>query len=225
MTILERWFLEPANTITHLAGAVGALVGTVVLTTLTRDDPDKMLSMLVYGVSMVLLYAASALLHGVKSSSAVRMWLNRFDHAAIFLLIAGTYTPIAYNLFPAPWQWRVLAAVWSVGLIGALIKLMSRRIHGMLNTSIYVVLGWGGAVPLLFAADLVTLIPVSGLLLILFGGLIYTAGFLVYCFQWPDPWPGVLGHHEIWHIFVMAGSLAHFLFILRYVAPFSPTAV
>lgn len=202
-----------------MLGAVAAALGVLLLVWLTWHEAGKMLSLLVYGVSLVFLYTASTLLHGVRAPEDVRMLLNRFDHMAIFLLIAGTYTPIAYNLFPRAWRWPVLAAVWLVALVGMVVKLTSVRIHGLLNTSIYVILGWGGAVPLLLALNLAPFLPRPGLLLLLSGGLIYTAGFVIYYVRRPDPWPGVFGHHEIWHLFVLGGSLCHFMFMLLYVVP------
>lgn len=220
MTFLHRHLLEPVNTLTHLVGAIASIVGSIVLIGLTRDNGPKMVSILIYGISMVFLYTSSALLHGVKTSDENRMRLNRLDHMAIFLLIAGTYTPIAYNVFPDPWRWGVLGTVWLVVLLGSGYKLFSMRIHGFLNASIYVFLGWGSVLPLLLASNLLPLFPVGGLLLLLIGGLIYTLGFLVYWFRRPDPWPGLLGHHEIWHLFVLAGSLCHYLFILLYIVPF-----
>ncbi|MFQ5420624.1 MAG: hemolysin III family protein [Anaerolineae bacterium] len=217
---LSHYLLEPMNALTHLAGAVAAAMGTAVLLYATRHDPPRMFSMLVYGFCLTLLFTASTLLHGIKASEVNRMRLNRLDHVAIFLLIAGSYTPIAFNLFSPPWRWRVLTAVWSIVAIGSAFKLFRQQIHGFLNASIYVILGWGGVLPLMLSANLLPLLPPSGWLLLLLGGVIYTGGFVIYYRQSPDPWPGILGHHEIWHLFVLAGSLAHYLFILWYVVPY-----
>jgi hemolysin III len=219
MTRLHDFLHEPMNTLTHLIGAVASLAGTFLLGYMTWGQPGKFITMLIYGVSMTILYTSSTLLHGIKTDNAKRMWLNRLDHVAIFLLIAGTYTPIAYNLFPPRLRWPVLIIIWLAVIAGAFYKLFSPRIHGLFNASIYVVLGWGGAVPLLLSANLLTTIPSRGLILLLLGGLIYTVGFFIYYFHWPDPWPEFFGHHEIWHLFVMGGSLCHFLFILLYVVP------
>ncbi|MCP4426965.1 MAG: hemolysin III family protein [Chloroflexi bacterium] len=218
MTALRHFFLEPISALTHLIGAVASLLGMVLLLALTWDQPAKMVSLFIYGMSMVALYTASALLHGVKTDDERRMWLNRLDHAAIFLLIAGTYTPIVWNILPAPLRWLVLTVVWLVAALGSRQKLRGQKIHGFLDTSIYVFLGWGSAAPLLLATNLIDLVPWHGLALLLLGGFIYTGGFLVYYFRWPDPWPDTFGHHEVWHLFVMGGSLCHYLFMLLYVA-------
>lgn len=207
------------STLTHLVGVAVSLLGLAVLVWLTRDERPKMLSLLVYGLSQVVLYTASSLLHGVKLPEERRMWLNRLDHAAIFLLIAGTYTPIIHAFMPKMWRPEVLTAVWLVALAGVVYKLTSRRIHGFLNTSIYLLLSWGGAVPLVLALNVAPRITAGGLALLLLGGLVYSLGYVVYYRQRPDPWPNVFGHHELWHLFVLGGGFSHFLFMLLYVVP------
>jgi hemolysin III len=219
LSALERLFLEPVNTITHLLAALLAVPGLGWLLWLTRDEPLKMLSLLVYGLSVIVLFAASALLHGLKVTNRWRTWLNRFDHMAIFLLIAGTYTPIVTNLFPQDWRAPILAGVWSVAAIGMVYKLSSARLHGFFNVSIYVIVSWGGALPLALSLQIASRIGRDGMYLLLAGGLIYSLGFIVYYVQRPDPWPGWLGHHELWHLFVIGGSLCHYLFMLYHVVP------
>lgn len=216
---LPRLMLEPVNTLTHLFGTLAALLGTLYLVLLTWQEPGKMVTLLVYGVCLVGLYLASTLFHGARVGEDTRMWLNRVDHAAIFLLIAGTYTPILANLFPAGWGRLVLVLIWLVALAGIGSKLTSRRIHGVLNVSIYLILGWGGVLPLLLATWLGLMVIPAGALWLLLGGLVYSAGFVVYYTRRPDPWPGRVGHHEIWHLFVLGGSLCHYLFMLWYVVP------
>lgn len=218
MQRLSRYFLEPMNTVTHLVAACGALAGTVILIWMSWGEWGKLLSLLIYGLTTTWLYIASTLFHGVKLSPSRRMILNRLDHASIFLMIAGTYTPIIYNLFPDSWRWPMLAVIWMIATAGLVYKLTSRRIHGLYNVSIYVMLGWGGVVPALWLDNLRDYIPLSGLLLILAGGLIYSAGFVVYYLKRPNLWPN-FGHHELWHLFVMGGSLFHFLFLFWYVVP------
>lgn len=168
---------------------------------------------------MVALYTASSLFHGAQLAGDSRNWLNRLDHAAIFLVIAGTYTPIVYNLFPIQWRWQILVLIWTIALIGMAYKMISSQIHGRINTSIYPVIGWALVVPAFLAFRNKPIVPRPGLLLLILGGLVYMIGFVIYYRQRPNPWPGVFGHHEIWHIFVMGGSLLHYLFMLYYVVP------
>lgn len=216
---LRSWLLEPINALTHFTGAVGAGLGTLLLLYLTRHETAKMASLAIYGLTIVSLFTASTLFHGIKLPEGGRMWLNRLDHAAIFLLIAGTYTPILYNLFPQPAGNWILLGIWLVALVGIAYKLISPRIHGLVNASIYPALAWSGVIPLLLISEGRLVIPPLGLALLLLGGLVYMAGFLVYYRQRPDPWPNVFGHHEIWHLFVLAGSFSHFLFMVFIVVP------
>lgn len=221
MATLEQLFREPLSALFHLVGGAFALPGLGLLLTLSRHDPGRWLSLLVYGVSLMALYGASTLLHGLKVSRRFRHWLNRLDHMAIFLLIAGTYTPIVYNLFPPHWRWPVLIAIWGIAFAGMAYKLTSVRIHGFFNVFIYLVLGWG-AVPLALALRLWPIVSPAGFGLLLLGGCIYSLGFVIYYLEWPDPWPDTFGHHEIWHLFVLGGSLCHYLFMLLFVAPTTP---
>lgn len=220
MPDLDHYLLEPINTITHAVGALASAVGLALLLYLTRDDPPRMVSMLIYGLSLIILFTSSALMHGIKTTDANRMRLNRLDHMAIFLLIGGTYTPIAFNTFAPPWRWLALVMVWIIVVIGMVYKSLSAQIHGRFNTTVYLLLGWGSAIPLVYGTNLFQLMPPNGLLLVFLGGLIFTAGFIVYWLQRPNPWPGRLGYHEIWHLFVLAGSLCHYLFVFAYVVPF-----
>jgi hemolysin III len=220
MTTLKRYFYEPVNTLTHLLGALASLVGLVILLSLTSTEVPKMLTLLIYGLSLVTLYTASTLFHGIKVKPRQRYWLNRLDHMAIFLFIAGTYTPIAYNLFEGWWRWGTLTAVWAAATVGMSYKLLCRRIHGFFNAIIYILLSWGVALPVILFTNIRHIVPDWGIWLIALGGLIYSVGFIVYYTERPNPWPKVVGHHEIWHLFVLAGSLCHFLFMLLVVVPF-----
>ncbi|MDX1687786.1 MAG: hemolysin III family protein [Candidatus Promineifilaceae bacterium] len=221
MATLEQLLHEPLSALLHLLGALFALPGLALLLAMSRHDAGRLISLMVYGFSLVSLYGASTLLHGLKVPPRLHNWLNRLDHMAIFFLIAGTYTPIVYNLFPSRWRWPVLVAVWGIAFVGMAYKLTSMRIHGFFNVSVYMILGWG-ALPLALALRLLPIISPAGLGLLLLGGLIYSAGFVIYYLEWPDPWPNVFGHHEIWHLFVLGGSLCHYLFMLLFVAPANP---
>jgi hemolysin III len=216
---LEQYLLEPINTLTHLFGAAASFAGLLLLASLTKDEPGKMLSLVIYGSSMTLLFIASALLHGAKLPQKHRMWLNRLDHSAIFLMLAGTYTPIIYNLFPESWRWPTLIGYWSVALAGIIYKLFGSQIHSAINKTIYPILSWGGIIPAVFASLERPLFTIEGFSLILLGGLIYMVGFLIYYRQRPNPIPGMFGYHEIWHLFVLAGSACHYLFMLRLIVP------
>ncbi len=218
MKRVTRLLYEPASTLTHVLGGLASLSGTAWLVWLAWGEWPKMWTLLIYGLSMTAMYSASSLLHGVRPRPRLHFQLNRLDHMSIFLVIAGTYTPIVYTFFPHAWRWPVLLIVWLGALGGMVYKLFSRRIHGLMNASIYLIVTWGGVLPLILAGNASRWLPFDGLLLLFLGGLIYTVGFVVYYRRWPDPWPKRFGHHEIWHLFVLGGSLCHFLFMLHYVA-------
>jgi hemolysin III len=213
------------SALTHFAGAIGAALGTILLVWLTWQETTKMISLAIYGTSMVALYTASTIFHGIKLPEGRRMWLNRLDHVAIFVVIAGTYTPIIFNLFPDDFRWISLATIWFVALGGMAYKLLSPRIHGFINASIYPLLAWAGVVPVIFLSQIKPIIPAGGVALLLIGGLIYMAGFVIYYWRRPDPWPNVFGHHEIWHLFVIGGSFFHYLFMLAYIVPLLPSGI
>lgn len=219
MNRLNQLLHEPMSTITHAVGAFASLVGTSWLLWLVWGNWPKWIALLIYGISMTAMFVASSLLHGVKARPKLQFQLNRLDHMAIFLVIAGTYTPIITTFFPPGWRGWVLLLVWGTAVIGMAYKLFSRQIHGFMNASIYLIVSWGGVLPLILAGEASRWLPQGGLQLLLLGGLIYSVGFVVYYRQWPDPWPDLFGHHEVWHLFVLGGSLCHFLFMLWYVIP------
>lgn len=213
---LTRNFIEPYSALTHLIGALASLGAMIWLAVLTYGETGKFVSVIIYGVSQFFLYMASTIFHAIKLPEEERLWLNKVDHIGIYLLIAGTYTPFVYNLVADPWRWLLLALVWGTAGIGIVLKLCKRDIHGLISRLFYIILGWGGGLPILLGVPFA--MPLGGQLLILAGGLIYTFGFLTYHFQRPDPWPEVLGHHELWHLMVMAAGACHFCAILLYVA-------
>jgi hemolysin III len=206
---------EPVSGFTHLAGALLGAVGLVWLVTLTWGDVPRMATMIVYGVSMVLLYSASAALHLVKGPPQLLVWLNRFDHAAIYALIAGTYTPLCYNLLTGGWRWGMLSTIWAMAAIGIVYKL-SRPYWkaGHFSTLFYVGMGWLGV---LLIPELIRLLPLPAIGLLAGGGLLYSAGAVIFALQKPNFHPQ-FGFHEVWHLFVLGGSTLHFLVVLQYIA-------
>jgi hemolysin III len=202
-----------------MAGALASMAGFILLTILTWGQTTKVIALGIFGLSLVFVYATSALYHGIKLPEKKRMWLNRLDHVAIFLLIAGTYTPIVAILFPPVWRTVILVAIWTATVLGIIYKIFSKRIHGLINISLYLIISWAGAIPAIFLSQLRPVFSSGGFRLILLGGLIYTVGFVIYFTKRPNPWPNVCGHHEIWHLFVLGGSFCHFLFMLFYIVP------
>jgi hemolysin III len=205
-------FREPTSGLTHLLGAVLGVVGLIWLVSKTHDQPDKMLSVAIYGVSLILLYSASSALHLVNGSERTIFRLRRCDHAAIYILIAGTYTPLCYHFLDGGWRWLLLGTIWTLAIMGAIYKL---RFHWQRRTSTlgYVAMGWVGIIA---APTAVHLLPTGAIMLILGGALLYTVGVVVFALDKPN-FHRYFNAHDLWHVFVMGGSALHFAAIMLYV--------
>jgi hemolysin III len=211
-------FREPVNGLTHLVGGLIAFVGLIVLlTTAARAGrADQLVSFGIFGFSLITLYTASALYHLLPLSSAGVARLRRVDHISIFLLIAGTYTPFCLLALDGSWRVGLLGLIWGLALCGILLKLLWMEAPRWLSVTLYLGMGWVAviAAPVLFRA-----VPAGGMAWVLGGALVYSAGAIVYGLKRPNPVPGVFGFHELWHLFVMAGSACHFWAVLEYIAP------
>jgi hemolysin III len=209
---------EPVNGLTHAAGGALAAVGLVLLlaTAASAGRVDQLVAFGVFGLSLISLYTASSLYHLLPLSPAGVAKLRRLDHMSIFLLIAGTYTPFCLLALEGTWRWGLLSLIWVLALCGVLLKLFWMDAPRWLSVVLYLGMGWVAviAAPALFRA-----VPVGGMAWVLAGGLTYSAGALVYALKRPNLVPGVFGFHEVWHLFVIAGSACHFWAVLRYVAP------
>jgi hemolysin III len=209
-------FREPVNGLTHLFAALAALGGLVVLLVLARDSLARQGSLLIYGASLVLMLSASAAYHLVKGSPRCLAVLRRIDHIAIYLLIAGTYTPICFNLFVGFWRWGMLVLIWSLALVGIITKIFFINTPRWFTASVYMGMGW---LAVLSFQEILAVLPVGALAWLLSGGIAYTFGAVVYITKILDFVPGVFGFHEVWHIFVILGALFHFMVMLLYIAP------
>ncbi len=211
---------EPVNGLTHLVGGLLASVGLVVLlaTAASAGRMDQLVAFGVFGFSLIALYTASALYHLLPLSPASVARLRRADHITIFLLIAGTYTPFCLLALDGGWRVGLLGLIWGLALCGALLKLLWMGAPRWLSVALYLGMGW---VAVVAAPALLRAMPAGGIAWVLAGGLVYSAGALIYGLKRPNPIPGVFGFHELWHLFVMAGSACHFWVMLRYIAPIS----
>ncbi len=209
---------EPVNGLIHVAGGLLALVGLIVLlaTAASAGRVDQLVAFGIFGFSLITLYAASALYHLLPLSPAGVARLRRVDHVSIFVLIAGTYTPFCLLALDGVWRVGLLGLVWGLALCGILLKLFWMDAPRWLSVALYLGMGW---VALVAAPALFRAVPAGGMAWVLAGALVYSAGALIYGFKRPNPIPGALGFHELWHLFVMAGSACHFWAVLRYIAP------
>lgn len=211
---------EPVSGLTHLAGVLLASVGLIVLldTAASAGRTDQLVAFGVFGFGLLVLYTASALYHLLPLSPVGVARLRRVDHMAIFVLIAGTYTPFCLLALDGAWRVGLLALIWGLALCGVLLKILWMDAPRWLSVVLYLGMGWVAviAAPVIFRA-----MPAGGMEWVLGGGLIYSAGALVYGLKRPNPVPGMFGFHELWHLFVVAGSICHFWAVLWYVAPLS----
>jgi hemolysin III len=167
----------------------------------------------IYAVTLSGLYAVSAAFHRVSWGPRAWALMRRLDHSMIFLLIAGTYTPFALLVLPSPWSTTVLAFVWIGAVAGIVVRLLSPGLAALRNT-LYMLLGWMGLFTL---PIIVPRLGPAALVLLVGGGLFYTAGALMFGLRRPDPVPSVFGYHEVWHVMVIAGSVCHYILILSLV--------
>jgi hemolysin III len=203
---------DPVSGLTHLGGCLVGLVGAAWLLAHGARDLGTVLTSAIYGLCLVLLYAASALYHLVIGDEKLTRRLRLFDHIAIFLMVAGTCTPVLFRATHGITRTVMLASIWSVALLGIAFKLLWRGAPRWLYTVLYVAMGWG----VVFQWSKL-LLPSGALSLVLAGGITYTLGAVVYAIKRPDPFPDVFGFHEIWHLFVLGGSALHFVAIARLV--------
>lgn len=208
-------FRDPISGLTHLLGAilsVGALVW-LLWVAIRQGSVWQIVSFTVFGVSLILLYTSSAIYHIVQASARVIQNLRRLDHTMIFVLIAGTYTPFCLGPLRGPWGFWLLGVIWGVGILGILFSIFWIDAPRWLTTGLYLVMGWAIVVA---AVPLVRSLPSGALIWLAVGGLMYSLGAVIYATKRPNPLPGVFGFHEIWHLFVLAGSFSHFVSVLRY---------
>lgn len=184
---------------------------------LLASTPKATLAVGIYAVSLSALFGTSALYHGVNwSRPNVRLWMRRLDHSMIFFLIAGTYTPFALLVLHGPLAMAILAVVWIGAVAGAIVEMIWIHHPKWASALIYVSLGWVAVVAF---PELWTSLGVAGTLLVAVGGLLYSAGAVVYATQRPDPNPAIFGYHEVFHLFVIAAAIAHFSAVAFFALP------
>ncbi|MBA4374847.1 MAG: hemolysin [Anaerolinea sp.] len=206
---------DPVSGLIHFFSAVLALAGLVFLLAASRGEALKQVSVAVYGVSLALLFSASAIYHLADPTESVLKRLRKFDHAAIYVLIAGTYTPICVNFFDGFLRWGFLALIWGIAAVGVVVKLFVINAPRWFTAGVYLVMGW---MAIFVIKPMLVTVPIGGLVWMLAGGLLFTVGAVIYITKKLDFIPGVFGFHEVWHIFVTLACLCHFILIYQYVA-------
>ena len=207
---------DPMSGLTHFIGVILALIGLLILQ--SRDGHPftawHAVGFAVFGGAMVMLYTCSTLYHWLPLEGRRRELFRRLDHMMIFIFIAASYTPICLVTLRGVWGWSILGTVWGIALAGLMMKLFWLEAPRVLYTLIYVLMGW---VIVVGIWPLSRALAWPGLMWMVIGGIFYTLGAGIYAARKPNPWPRIFGFHEIFHIFVMLGSLSHFWMTYRYV--------
>jgi hemolysin III len=207
---------DPVSGLTHLAAAIAAVIGSAGMLYVGRDSAAKVISLLIYGVSLVLMFAASAAYHLLKFKPHLTPLLRKIDHSAIYFLIAGTYTPVCLHFLNGLLMWGLLALVWVIAVAGIVVKIFVIHAPRWLRAGIYLLMGW---LALMAIREIFATMPTTALVWLFLGGFFFTVGAVVYATRKPDFFPDVFGFHEIFHIFVILGCASHFIVIAAYVAP------
>lgn len=198
---------EPFNGLSHLAGAISSFLGGIALLIIGWTGTVRIISVIIYIISLISMFSASATYHMARVKPGAQDILRKVDHSAIFLLIAGTYTPICLNSFTGFWRWGFLSIIWGIAVVGIIIKIFYIRAPRWLNASMYVLMGWISILAWRQMAGL----PLGTLVWLIVGGVIYTFGAIIYATKMFNFVPGKFGFHEVWHLFVIGGALAHFI--------------
>jgi hemolysin III len=219
LPVLPRYTLreEIASSVTHGVGVVLAIAGLAVLVAFAtlHGDAWHVVSCSIFGAALILCFTTSTLYHSVQAER-IKHLLRTLDHTAIFLLIAGTYTPFLLVNLRGPWGWSLFAVIWGLTFAGIALRLFLKgRLHGLV-VSVYIAMGW---IVVVAVQPMLERVGTGGLVLLAAGGLAYTAGVIFY------KWRRLPYNHAIWHGFVLAGAALHFFAVLFYVIPWPPAAV
>lgn len=206
---------DPISSETHFWGAIGsavALIGMVIKGVYTQDAIIEIISAVIFGICAILLYTASCIYHYCKDTSVIKNGLRKFDHSMIYVLIAGTYTPMSFKLLPLNEALVFLGVIWGVALAGIIMKMFWINAPRTLYTLIYLALGWA----IVFKFPMLLEMPVVPFMLLAAGGIFYSIGAIFYIVEKPNI-SLAFGFHELFHIFILLGSLAHFACVYIYV--------
>lgn len=203
-------FRDPFSGFSHLLGAIIGLIasGLLIIKASIYGDAWQIASFAIFGLCMILMFGSSAIYHLAQGSDEKILKLKRIDHMAIFAMIAGTYTPMCLVPLRESFGWTLLTVVWGLAIAGILLKIFWIGAPRWLSTIIYLAMGWACVFGL---STMKAMMPAVSFDWLLYGGIAYTLGAVIYATKWPDPWPESFGFHEIWHIFVMAGAFSHFI--------------
>jgi hemolysin III len=213
-----RRIKEPANALSHMIGAVLSVLGLILLVYrgATQGSTRHVVAFAIYGGSLILLYSASAIYHSLRVTGRWTRILRKIDHSMIYVLIAGSYTPLCLVALQGAWRWGLITGIWILTALGITCKILWLDAPRWLSTLLYLVMGWLAVVALVPLAGSITW---AGVIWLLVGGITYSVGALIYGTKWPRLPSNILGFHEVFHMFVLGGSMIHFWVMARYVLP------
>lgn len=207
---------DPFCSISHWVGFGLALIGAIALIANAIGRPLYLASYAIYGLGMMGLYFASALYHSVQRGSKLEYWLQKLDHSAIYLMIAGSYVPVCLIALRGVWGWGMLAAQAAFAVTGIILTFKLKKVPGLIRVILYVSMGWMAVFVL---GPMRSAMPPGAILWLFAGGIVYTIGAVVYVSDRPHLWPGKFSAHDLWHLFVMGGSACHYVMIARFLVP------
>lgn len=207
---------EPINSMSHLVGVVLSLTGLIFLIIKSAGEGNitQLLAGLIFGLSLIFLYSSSMIYHWVVSSTNVIRILRKIDHCMIYVLIAGTYTPICLLTLKGKLGIALFAAIWALAILGIVLKLVWFDAPRWLYTGFYLLFGW---MAVFFIYPISLALPVQGVFLLVLGGLLYSAGSIFYALKPKKIRLWKFGFHEIFHLFILAGSIVHYILVYQYI--------
>lgn len=198
---------DPFSAISHMVGAGLSIAALVVLLVLAHGRPWDTVSFAIYGATLILLYTASSLHHSIRHVNG----LERLDHAMIYLLIAGSYTPMCLIILRGAWGWSIFGVEWGLAVVGVSLSIFWKKVPDALRLVLYIAMGW---------LIVIAIVPLRAMITntewywLVAGGVTYTVGAVVFATDWPHLWPGKFHAHDLWHLFVLGGSICHFIMML-----------
>jgi hemolysin III len=215
MLCMTGWDNEPLSSLTHFIGALLSAAGLALLVVFAalKGTVWHVVGFTLFGASLILLYGASTLYHVLPFTSKAKAVMKRVDHAMIYVLIAGTYTPICLITLRGAWGWTLFGIIWAFATVGVFIKAFDFPIKRWVSTALYILMGW---LALIAFYPLIQALSIGGIFWLVLGGVFYTAGAFIFSFDEIKLWKH-FSMHDVWHLFVMAGSFCHFWLMLRYV--------
>lgn len=209
MNILQK---EKVSAYSHAAAIPVMAIGTIILLFQAKGNLPLQIVSAIYGISAICLFTASFLYHSKKRSENETSVWRKLDHSAIFILIAGTYTPMCYIYLDGWMRWGILIAQWSLVFSGIIFKMFFINSPRIIGTVIYLAMGWIVVIPI---RQLYTIMPHDVWLFLFAGGIAYTAGAIIYALKKPNPIPNRMGFHELFHFFIIAGAVLHLMMVIK----------